>query len=53
MQNSIKMLPDFGEKGCLPNENAVFPVTTKLNAEEEGCSANEYARFQPQQNHMF
>ena len=33
MQDSMKMLPHFGEKGCSPNENAGFPVTTKLNAE--------------------
>ena len=27
------------------NKNAGFPDTTKLHAEEEGCSANENAGF--------
>ena len=35
------------------NENAGFPVTTKLHAEEEGHPANEHAGFQSQQNYMF
>ena len=40
IQDSTKMLPPFGEEGCLTTENAVFPFTTKQHV-EAGHSANE------------
>ena len=46
------MLQPFGEEGCLTNENAGFPFTTKQHV-EAGYSTNEYAGFQLQENHMF
>ena len=42
------MLPPFGEEGCLTNENAGFPFTTKQHV-EAGHSTNEYAGFQLQE----
>ena len=45
------MLPPFGE-GHSAYGNVGFPVTIKPHVEEKGCSANEHAGFQSQQNHM-